>query len=176
MIGKPHPVTGESIKAFILLAKGFEASDELNPNSSSLSGKTWPDLRSRTRSRWSTSSPRPAAARSCAACSRPRSWGCRLATRRRWKTKGRRGKEKHGTGKQGNKPQSARTLESAARRSQGQHEAGGTRHGPWHTLARLRVAPFRALAPSTPGAPRPLVRRTGPSTGRGAGRSQSPRA
>jgi acetate--CoA ligase len=29
VIGKPHPVTGESIKAFILLAKGYEASDEL---------------------------------------------------------------------------------------------------------------------------------------------------
>ena len=29
VIGKPHPVTGESIKAFVILAKGYEGSQEL---------------------------------------------------------------------------------------------------------------------------------------------------
>src|SRR5690606_11334652 len=127
-------------------------------SSSSLSAKTSARSLFPMRSRWSTSSPRPAAARSCAACSRPRSWGYRSAKRRRSKTKGRRGKENEE--RKTTKQASARTLESAARRSQGHGpRAEGDAPRPLarvssfcalsrfsHWLLRLRARPARSSA------------------------------
>ena len=50
VIGKPHPVTGESIKAFIILAKGVQGSDELMTSSSNSSAKRSAPSPSPTRS------------------------------------------------------------------------------------------------------------------------------
>ena len=85
VIGKPDPIAGEIVKAFVSLKDGFSQSEELRREllgfGRRASAPPW-------RRRSSTSAIRcraRGAARSCAACSRRVSSGCRWATSRRWR-------------------------------------------------------------------------------------------
>jgi acyl-CoA synthetase (AMP-forming)/AMP-acid ligase II len=86
VIGKPDPVVGEVVKAFVSLKPGLRAERrccaELLGHArkrlgagGGAQGDRLPARRCRAR----------AAARSCAACSRRASWACPKATPRRWK-------------------------------------------------------------------------------------------
>ena len=67
VIGKPDPVKGNSIKAFVILRVGFHNRvTSWNRTSSTMSATLSGRLRCRTRSNSSTSCPRPGAGRSCA--------------------------------------------------------------------------------------------------------------
>ena len=85
VIGVPDPVAGEVVKAFVLLAPGYEPTEALRtrlmrPRAQAprRRGRAARDRVRRRRCRTR------AAARSCAACSRPASSACPRATPRRW--------------------------------------------------------------------------------------------
>ena len=85
VIGKPDPVVGEVVKAFVSLKPGFAPSAK--PRDASCSATPASASARRWRRRRSSSCPRcprRAAARSCGACSRRASWACPRATPRRW--------------------------------------------------------------------------------------------
>jgi acyl-coenzyme A synthetase/AMP-(fatty) acid ligase len=85
VIGKPDPVAGEIVKAFISLKPGYVAGEplarELLGHARKPSARPWHQRRS-------LSAPvcrAPAAARSCAVCCAPASSVCRKATSRPWR-------------------------------------------------------------------------------------------
>ena len=86
VIGKPDPLYGNIIKAFIALKPGFDGTEELKRKSSSLSRPSWRPTRSPRRSISGRACPRPGAARSCAVSLKHRSSGCRWETSRRLMT------------------------------------------------------------------------------------------
>ena len=86
VIGKPDPVAGEIVKAFVALKHGSRAerrrcaaTARLRPHAAR--ARPWRRRRSTSCHRC----PGPAAARSCAACSRPANWACPKGTPRRWR-------------------------------------------------------------------------------------------
>ena len=88
VIGKPDPVAGEVVKAFVVAAAGLRR----RPTSCGASCSRFARRAARRgrgargdRVRRRTCR-RPAAARSCAGCSRPASSACPRATSRRWRT------------------------------------------------------------------------------------------
>ena len=86
VIGMPDPVAGEVVKAFVRSGRGVEPSEELRAGDPRLRPQAARARRSRrARSRSPTRCPRPAAARSCAACCAPASSGCPRATSRPWR-------------------------------------------------------------------------------------------
>ena len=86
VIGKPDPVAGEVVKAFVALKPGFAASEELRRELLGHARKRLgPAVAPQARSTSARTCPRPAAARSCAACSRRASSACPKATSRPWK-------------------------------------------------------------------------------------------
>ena len=86
VIGKPDPVAGEIVKAFVSLKPALRA--ERRPAARLARVRTQAARSGGRAARRSTSSPacpRPAAARSCAGCSRRASSGCPKATPPRWR-------------------------------------------------------------------------------------------
>jgi acetyl-CoA synthetase len=85
VIGKPDPVIGELVKAFVALKPGFNPSDDCAWSCKALDASNWARqwLPKRSNS-WNTSR-RRAAARSCAACSKPASLGCPRVIRPHWR-------------------------------------------------------------------------------------------
>ena len=88
VIGVPDPVAGQVVKAFVELRPGWEASEELRRSIIGFARKRLgPPWRP---GRWSSPRrcPRPAAARSCAGCSRPANWACPRVTCPPWRCSG----------------------------------------------------------------------------------------
>jgi acyl-CoA synthetase (AMP-forming)/AMP-acid ligase II len=79
VIGKPDPVAMEIVKAFVALKPGYQANEELK-RALLAHARGWARLSRPKRSNSETSCRAHAAARSCAVCSRRKSWGCRKAT------------------------------------------------------------------------------------------------
>ncbi len=78
-IGIPDPTTGEIVKALVAIKPGFMADEALRK---SLLAHAPPPVRSTS----APICPRPAAARSCAGCSKPGSWDYPRATSLPWRT------------------------------------------------------------------------------------------
>ena len=90
VIGKPDPVALEVVKAFVSLKDGLRAERRAAAGAAGLRAHAAGRGRgARRRSSSSRACPRPAAGRSCGACSRRASWDCPRATPRRWRSDGR---------------------------------------------------------------------------------------
>ena len=84
VIGRPDPLVGEVVKAFVALKPGYTlmrcCAGTCSPTPGNVSGRPWP----RRKSPSSRTCPRPGVARSCVACSRPVNWACPKATCLPW--------------------------------------------------------------------------------------------
>ena len=158
VIGKPDPLSGEVVKAFVTLRAGYEPSEDLRLDLLGLLAASGSGRRSRRGRSPSTSiSPTPRAARSCADCSRPESWDSPRATRRPWRHGHDRGEEGSSEEGQGARPR----------------PRGGPRRAPAPPDAAhpaFRGALCRALQPlGHPRLPAPRDRRGGVRGGRHGG-------
>ena len=85
VIGKPDPMVGEVVKAFVSLKNGFEPARRCAWNCSAMpASASAPPWRPK-RSRYFPACRERAAARSCGGYSRRANWACPRATSRRWK-------------------------------------------------------------------------------------------
>ena len=85
VIGKPDPVAGEIVKAFVALQARLRAQRGTAPRAARLRPAPARRGRRRRRSTSTRTCRTPAAARSCAACSRPASSACQRETCRPWR-------------------------------------------------------------------------------------------
>ncbi len=83
VIGKPDPLLGATIKAFVVLRSTRSPSDDLSKDLFAFARRRLGAAVAPARSCSSNTCPRRAAARSCVACSGPGNSGCRKATCRR---------------------------------------------------------------------------------------------
>jgi acyl-CoA synthetase (AMP-forming)/AMP-acid ligase II len=74
VIGRPDPVKGETIKAFVILRQGHQPSDELLRQMNSMCAKNFRPLLFRRTSSSCLLCPRLAAEKSCVEYSKPRNW------------------------------------------------------------------------------------------------------
>lgn len=83
VIGLPDDTVGERVKAFVTLKDGFTAEEELRSALLAHARKRLGAAVAPRRSSLPTRYPTPAAARSCADCSKPVNWACPRVTHRR---------------------------------------------------------------------------------------------
>ena len=85
VIGKPDPMAGEIVKAFVSLKPGFEPARRCAWSCSGHARKRLGAAVAPKEIAFLPTCRAPAAARSCAACSRRANWVCPRATPRRWR-------------------------------------------------------------------------------------------
>ena len=85
-IGLPHEIKGHAIHAFVILRQGFTGIEGTGRGAAPARRHgDRADRQARGDRVRDSRCPRPAPARSCAACSRPAPWACPKATSPRWR-------------------------------------------------------------------------------------------